>query len=53
MIQDLKMRGEGEYAANIDSQEEFDPEDVQKANNQLLEAKKLVNLAMHENPKVI
>jgi len=55
-IDDTKLenaREKAEYAANIDSQEEFDPEDVQKANNQLLEAKKLVNLAMHENLKII
>ena len=55
-IDDTKLenaREKAEYAANIDSQEEYDPEDVQKANNQLLEAKKLINLAMHENLKVI
>ena len=42
-----------EMAANIDSQEACDPEDVQKANNELLEAKKLISKTRHENLKVI
>ncbi len=42
-----------EIAANIDSQEDCDPEDVQKANNELLEAKKLINKTRQDNLKVI
>lgn len=40
-------------AANIDSQETCDLEDVQKANNELLEAKKLINRARQDNLKEI
>lgn len=46
-------RKKAEMAANIDSQESCDPEDVQKANNELLEAKKLINRTRQENLKVI
>lgn len=46
-------RKKAELAANIDSQEACDPEDVQKANNELLEAKKLINRTRQDNLKVI
>ena len=46
-------RKKAEIAANIDSQEACDPEDVQKANNELLEAKKLINRTRQDNLKVI
>lgn len=46
-------RRKAEMAANIDSQETCDPEDVQKANNELLEAKKLINRTRQDNLKVI
>lgn len=46
-------RKKAEMAANIDSQEDCDPEDVQKANNELLEAKKLINKTRQDNLKVI
>lgn len=46
-------RKKAEMAANIDSQEACDPEDVQKANNELLEAKKLINRTRQDNLKVI
>ena len=46
-------RKKAELAANIDSQEDCDPEDVQKANNELLEAKKLINKTRQDNLKVI
>lgn len=46
-------RKKAEMAANIDSQEECDPEDVQKASNELLEAKKLINRTRQDNLKVI
>ncbi len=46
-------RKKAEKAANIDSQEACDPEDVQKANNELLEAKKLINKTRQDNLKVI
>lgn len=42
-----------ELAANIDSQPECDAEDVQKANNELLNAKKLINETRQANLKVI
>lgn len=42
-----------ELAANIDSQESYDSEDVQKASNELLDAKKLINKTRQENLKVI
>lgn len=40
-------------AANIDSQQQSDPEDVQMASNELLEAKKLMNQARQDNLRVI
>ena len=40
-------------AASIDSQRQSDPEDVQMANNELLEAKKLMNQARQDNLRVI
>lgn len=40
-------------AANIDSQESCDLEDVQKANNELLDAKKLISRTRQENLKII
>ena len=43
-------RKKAEMAANIDSQEACDPEDVQ---NELLEAKKLINRTRQDNLKVI
>lgn len=46
-------RKKAEMAANIDSQEACDPEDVQKANNELLEAKKLINRTRQDNLKVL
>lgn len=46
-------RKKAEIAANIDSQEACDPEDVQKANNELLEAKKLINRTRQDNLRVI
>lgn len=42
-----------ESAANIDSSESCDPEDIQKANNELLEAKKLMNQTRQKNLKAI
>ncbi len=42
-----------ELAANLDSHEYCDLEDVQKANNELLEAKKLINKARQNNLKAI
>lgn len=46
-------RKKAEPAANIDSQEVCDPEDVQKASNDLLEAKKLINKTRQDNLKII
>lgn len=46
-------RKKAEMAANIDSQAECDAEDVQKANNELLDAKKLINKTRQANLKVI
>ena len=46
-------RKKAELAANIDSQSECDAEDVQKANNELLDAKKLINKTRQANLKVI
>ena len=40
-------------AANIDSVDACDAEDVQKANNELLEAKKLINRVRRDNLNVI
>lgn len=46
-------RKKAEFAANIDSQSQCDAEDVQKANNELLDAKKLINKTRQANLKVI
>jgi len=46
-------RRKAELAANIDSQESCDLEDVQKANNELLDAKKLISRTRQENLKII
>lgn len=46
-------RKKAEHAASIDSQSACDPEDVQKANNELLDAKKLINKTRQDNLKVI
>ena len=46
-------RKKAELAANIDSQAQCDAEDVQKANNELLDAKKLINKTRQANLKVI
>ena len=46
-------RKKAELAANIDSQDSCDPEDVQKASNELLDAKKLINKTRQDNLKVI
>lgn len=44
-----KARKKAQVAADIDSQSQCEPEDVQKANNELLEAKKIINQARQEN----
>ena len=46
-------RRKAEAAANLDSQEVYEPEDVQRASNDLLEAKKLINRARQDNLKEI
>ncbi len=46
-------RKKAELAANIDSQYQCDAEDVQKANNELLDAKKIINKSRQANLKVI
>lgn len=46
-------RKKAENAANIDSQEHCEPEDIQKANNDLLDAKKIINETRQENLKTI
>ena len=46
-------RKKAEIAANIDSQEACDLEDVQRANNELLEAKKLIHKTRQNNLKTI
>ncbi len=48
-----KARKKAEIAANIDSKEGCDSEDAQKASNELLEAKKLINRTRQDNLKVI
>lgn len=48
-----KARKKAEIAANIDSKEDCDSEDAQKASNELLEAKKLINRTRQDNLKVI
>lgn len=46
-------RKKAEFAATIDSQENCDPEDVQRANNDLLDAKKIISKSRQENLKAI
>ena len=46
-------RKKAELAANIDSMENCEPEDVQKANNELLDAKKLMHQSRQDNLQVI
>lgn len=46
-------RKKAELAASIDSAASCDPEDVQKANNELLEAKRIINKTRQDNLKVI
>lgn len=46
-------RRKAEIAANIDSQKNCDPEDVQKANNDLLDSRKIINRIRCDNLKVI
>lgn len=48
-----EARKKAERAANLDSQPQSEAEDVQKANNELLEAKKLIYKARQENLKEI
>lgn len=48
-----KARKKAEIAANIDSKEGCDSEDAQKASNELLEAKKLINRTRQDNLKAI
>lgn len=55
-VDDIKLvdaRRKAEKAANIDSQPECEPEDVQKANNELLKAKQLINESRQANLKPI
>lgn len=49
----VSARKKAELAANIDSEPDSDLESVQKASNELLEAKKLINKTRHENLKQI
>lgn len=44
-----QARKKAQLAADLDSQESSDPETVQKANNELLEAKRLINKARQNN----
>lgn len=46
-------KNKAEKAANLDSQPQCEPEDVQKANNELLDAKKLINQTRQANLKTI
>ncbi len=46
-------RQKAEFAASIDSMENCDPEDVQKANNELLDAKKLMHKTRQNNLQII
>ena len=48
-----KAEKKASIAANIDSQPNCEPENVQKANNELLDAKKLMNRARKDNLKEI
>lgn len=50
-LADAKKKAE--KAANIDSQPQCEPEDVQKANNELLRAKQLINESRQANLKPI
>lgn len=50
-LADAKKKAE--KAANIDSQPQCEPEDVQKANNELLKAKQLMNESRQANLKTI
>ncbi len=48
-----EAKKKAEKAANLDSEPQCEPEDVQKANNELLDAKKLINLTRQSNLKTI
>ena len=48
-----QARAKAERAANLDSQPDCEPEDVQKANNDLLDAKKIINKARMNNLKMM
>ena len=48
-----EARKKAERAANLDSQPQSEAEDVQKANNDLLDAKKLINKTRQANLKII
>ena len=48
-----EARKKAERAANLDSQPQSEAEDVQKANNDLLDAKKLINRTRQANLKTI
>ena len=48
-----KARKKAEMAADLDSRADCDPEDVQKANNELLDAKKLISRVRRDNLKAI
>lgn len=48
-----EARKKAEAAANIDSQESCEPEDVQKANEDLLTAKRIINETRQNNLKAI
>ncbi len=48
-----EARRKAEIAAELDIQEYCEPEDIQRANNELLEAKKLINKARLDNQKTI
>lgn len=49
----IDAKKKAEKAANIDSQLQCEPEDVQKANNELLKAKQLINESRQANLKPI
>ena len=46
-------RNKANMAAELDSRDDCDPEDVQKANNDLLEAKRLINITRRDNLREI
>lgn len=48
-----EAKKKAEKAANLDSEPQCEPEDVQKANNELLDAKKLINQTRQANLKTI